>query len=592
MRATLDFMKVRTSWTKYDIVRVMEIVYDVDTIRKAIQGVIKIDKPILKSFLGMRTLESPIPKYWYQIQYFPLEKDLFALLCVIFTHGSVVSEFAEMYSTQNMKGKFRIKNGKRYTNIRSALVESGAAKPFHRKSEVVPYDLRPILSNHHVGPIFKNVLIERISRIVDTENMTSSEFYDICFENMFHKALSLSKSKFRSWIEGQKNDTPYKVVDSSISKVSANGFLNVADFELNFENCKEIYLLGENGDGKTLILYAIFLAFNSNYIELETSRAEAGSAIDILKTINRSALVGYDQQGNEYDVNEEIKLKNIYAYGTSRNRIDTDNHEKYGFMSLFDNNQMLINPITWLERSYYNEMYLKSELDNDSYSNRFETIADIIHSILEKNVQIKFEQGNVVFYEKGHIVKFDHLSEGYSSVIIFLCDLMYRLSLQKSKIPLEHNKCVVLVDEIGLHLHPRWQLKLPSKLRKFFPNTQFIFTTHSPMIIHGASADALLFRVYRETNTGITQISTPYRRMQLDHLMINSLLTSPIFGVTDISLGTIDQVNSHDSYLQVRVSQKLNERLSSIKDTRESYIDESTIDMIIDDIIKSELSDD
>ena len=43
---------------------------------------------------------------------------------------------------------------------------------------------------------------------------------------------------------------------------------------------------------------------------------------------------------------------------------------------------------------------------------------------------------------------------------------------------------VVLVDEADLHLHPGWQRTLTGSLRKTFPNTQFILSTHSPQLIN------------------------------------------------------------------------------------------------------------
>jgi predicted ATP-binding protein involved in virulence len=45
---------------------------------------------------------------------------------------------------------------------------------------------------------------------------------------------------------------------------------------------------------------------------------------------------------------------------------------------------------------------------------------------------------------------------------------------------------IVLVDEIDLHLHPEWQRKIIAHLTKYFPNTQFIVTAHSPLIVQSA----------------------------------------------------------------------------------------------------------
>jgi predicted ATP-binding protein involved in virulence len=49
-----------------------------------------------------------------------------------------------------------------------------------------------------------------------------------------------------------------------------------------------------------------------------------------------------------------------------------------------------------------------------------------------------------------------------------------------------HGSAVVLVDEIDLHLHPEWQRKIIKYLSDLFPNTQFIVTAHSPLIIQSA----------------------------------------------------------------------------------------------------------
>jgi predicted ATP-binding protein involved in virulence len=42
---------------------------------------------------------------------------------------------------------------------------------------------------------------------------------------------------------------------------------------------------------------------------------------------------------------------------------------------------------------------------------------------------------------------------------------------------------VVLIDELDLHLHPKWQRRIVEDLRRAFPKVQFICTTHSPFIV-------------------------------------------------------------------------------------------------------------
>ena len=65
-----------------------------------------------------------------------------------------------------------------------------------------------------------------------------------------------------------------------------------------------------------------------------------------------------------------------------------------------------------------------------------------------------------------------------------------------SKDPLAE-PAVVLVDEIDLHLHPKWQRTIMSFLTERFPNTQFIVTAHSPLVVQAAK-DANIVLLRRE----------------------------------------------------------------------------------------------
>lgn len=97
----IDFTELRTSWTKYDIVQALDVIYSVDTIQKYKKKEAKINERILRSFLGINSLDDPIPDYWIEIQKYPIEKKIFSLLALIFTHGGVVKDFATKYSKGN-----------------------------------------------------------------------------------------------------------------------------------------------------------------------------------------------------------------------------------------------------------------------------------------------------------------------------------------------------------------------------------------------------------------------------------------------------------------------------------------------------------
>ena len=591
MTSSLDLSKLKSSWTKYDIVQVMEVIYDIPTIEKFKNKEANIDEPTLRNFLGIKSLKEPIPEYWIEIQKFPKEKSLFALLAVIFTHNEIIHEFASKYSKGDGKGIFTVQGGKQYTNIRSALIESGAASPIYRRTVNVPFDFSPIFQNGKVGALFKEVLIERITRVskLTKEDLTESLLYAICISNNFHKVLGLSEEQFITWLKG---DLP-SFGDVFINEVRIANFFSVDDAKLCFDNSKEVYFLGENGDGKSLILMAIYLSFNGNYIAEQTDQEKTGKAVDIIRNNKSIQLIGYDDKGHFYNPQKGSFLNNLFTYGTHRGRYSADKPEEYGFMSLFDSEQTLLSPVSWL----VSQKFLEIENNAKGQSKKTLTVfpvpmlEKIFHDLLEKNVEVKIEATGVTFIEKGTPLTFEQLSEGYKSILIFVSDLLYRLN--KNSVggkQISDLKGTVIVDEIDLHLHPKWQRVIINKLRKLLPNIQFIFTTHSPTIIQGASEDAMIFRVYRNKEDGKTRVSDPYYRRDLDHLMINSLITSPLFGLNDSRMNPEENnSDTSETYLLYRINNKLKEVLANQKSEGKDFISDQAIDELIQQILDEEI---
>jgi hypothetical protein len=598
MALRVDFTRLKTSWTKYDIVQVMEVIYSVDTIESFKRKEAHIDEPILRSFLGIKSLDDPTPDYWIDIQKFPNEKKLFALFAVLFTHGEVVKDFADKFSTGDMKGIFITGPGKQHTNIRSALIEAAASAPEYRRREKVPYNFSPIFRKPEVGKLFKKLLLERITRLTKSRAFSTEHFFEICFENNFHKALSISEQQFRSWIEGEQTAAEAGAAGGYIKRVSIRNFFSIEEAHLNFFDSREIYFLGENGDGKSLILMAIYLAFNGRYILEDTNQERTGKASDILRNNKNIQLLGLDDNGSEYNPNKLLFLNNFFAYGTHRGRTSTDSPEEYGFMSLFNSEETLLNPVSWLKDQKLLELEKSLDLNSafgeiKELPNSFPVaeLENMFYDLLEKHVEIKVEGTGIFFKEKNANLTFEQLSEGYKSILIFVSDLIYRLNKSaKEGQGTKDLRGVVLVDEIDLHLHPKWQRVLIQKLRAIFPKVQFIFTTHSPTIIQGASEDAIIYRVYRNSEDGKTRVSDPYYRKDLDHLMINTILTSSLFGLSDSRMNSKDDnADTSETYLLYRINKKLEELLEQQKSEGKEFIKSEDIDAMIEALIKREL---
>ena len=97
------------------------------------------------------------------------------------------------------------------------------------------------------------------------------------------------------------------------------------------------------------------------------------------------------------------------------------------------------------------------------------------------------KEDDIVFeFADGKTLPLNNLSEGQRIVASLVTDLCIRMSLLNPHLngnARELTTGVVLIDEIDLHLHPKWQKRIVPDLVELFPKIQFILTTHSPFII-------------------------------------------------------------------------------------------------------------
>ena len=77
-------------------------------------------------------------------------------------------------------------------------------------------------------------------------------------------------------------------------------------------------------------------------------------------------------------------------------------------------------------------------------------------------------------------------------MFVYLHPFTWGLRKRPSYEASEKTKGVVLIDELDLHLHPKWQMKIVEDLRKVFPNIQFICTTHSPILLRSIEKEKII----------------------------------------------------------------------------------------------------
>lgn len=84
------------------------------------------------------------------------------------------------------------------------------------------------------------------------------------------------------------------------------------------------------------------------------------------------------------------------------------------------------------------------------------------------------------------LMPFNYLSDGYRNMVAMVADIAHRasrLNPHHETLAAKNTQGVVLIDEIDLHLHPKWQRQVVRDLQEAFPNLQFIASTHSPFIL-------------------------------------------------------------------------------------------------------------
>ena len=103
-----------------------------------------------------------------------------------------------------------------------------------------------------------------------------------------------------------------------------------------------------------------------------------------------------------------------------------------------------------------------------------------------KNLHLDGENDGSLLIDRDNItIPLRLLSDGERGILALVLDLTRRLALANPRIndPALNARAVVLIDEIDLHLHPKWQRCIVNNLTAAFPRCQFIATTHSPQVI-------------------------------------------------------------------------------------------------------------
>lgn len=325
-----------------------------------------------------------------------------------------------------------------------------------------------------------------------------------------------------------------------IERVDIKNFRGIEDATIEFREGFNL-IKGENGKGKTSILEAIAVGLGGFVAGFGDVRTRHFSKDEIRKVIE---LAGDGSCDEKYQVPIEVTLKvNLHGkeYEWTRARASVTQSrstlqpreicKKAEEMSLSSEEEYPILIYQGAGRVWSQKREKSENIFKKKYSRAVgytDTLLEASNIKLLTNWCIKMEQvawmkeqkiseyeavkkavsdfmtyingagSYKIFYDKqieelmfsseNTVLPVYNLSAGYQSLIWMVFDIAYRMAVlnpdKRDNICETHG--VVLIDEIDMHLHPKWQWNIIDALRNTFPNVQFIATTHAPILFASA----------------------------------------------------------------------------------------------------------
>lgn len=122
-------------------------------------------------------------------------------------------------------------------------------------------------------------------------------------------------------------------------------------------------------------------------------------------------------------------------------------------------------------------------------------------------------------------IPFQSLSDGYRAFLGWLADLLYHICFgcPKGK-KLVENSGIVLVDEIDLHLHPKWQMKVVETVAKALPRIQFVLTSHSPLVAGSLErANVIRLKLSGKNRSSASRLAASIYGLDVDQILLTVL---------------------------------------------------------------------
>lgn len=237
--------------------------------------------------------------------------------------------------------------------------------------------------------------------------------------------------------------------------------------------------------------------------------------------------------------------------------------EVKGLLLSVNNGVQSLQPL--LENKQQQLFKLQEQKNIASDLRSIELINAVICRTVPKISKIWFDDSSgddlILLENDGVIVQLKQLSDGQRTYVALIADIARRMILLNPNLknPL-HGQGIVLIDEIELHLHPKWQQGVIINLQKAFPNIQFIMTTHSPQVL--STVDKRCIRKFEPDENGNTRIVRP--EFQTKGVMSSDILER-IMGT--VATPNIPEAKNVEHFSELLSLNKKEEAENLLKDT-------------------------
>ncbi len=334
----------------------------------------------------------------------------------------------------------------------------------------------------------------------------------------------------------------YRNTELQINRLSIRNFRRFEELDIDFDSHLTV-LVGDNGAGKSTVIDAACVALGSLFekvdnakscsivvddarrvvldqngmvdvqpqfpVKVEAYGTAGGGEISWARSLNgaKSRMTRAEARDvMDYGASLQVRISNgdadmplpiLARYGTGRlwkqggTAPEDEPNRTLGYVDALQAASVESRMSAWFKRQSIWEWQNKRESPlfaavKRALASCFDSAASVFDAMVDYDAEL--QQLVFAYHDESGIYHRDRLhsmSDGYRGTLSLIADIAYRMALLNPFLGerILATPGVVMIDEVDLHLHPRWQARILGDLVSIFPNVQFIVSTHAPVVV-------------------------------------------------------------------------------------------------------------